>query len=45
MPKPAPDRMFAHVYTEPHAGLQAQQREHAEYLAGFADAVTDGGEL
>jgi pyruvate dehydrogenase E1 component alpha subunit len=41
MTKPAPERMFAHVYSEPHAGLQAQQREHAEYLAGFAD----GGEL
>jgi pyruvate dehydrogenase E1 component alpha subunit len=40
MPKPEPDRMFAHVYSEPHAGLAAQQREHAEYLAGFAD----GGE-
>jgi pyruvate dehydrogenase E1 component alpha subunit len=38
MPKPAPDRMFAHVYSEPHAGLREQQREHAEYLAGFADA-------
>jgi pyruvate dehydrogenase E1 component alpha subunit len=41
MTKPAPERMFAHVYSEPHAGLQAQQREHAEYLAGFAA----GGEL
>ncbi len=35
MPKPEPDRMFAHVYSEPHAGLAAQQREHADYLAGF----------
>lgn len=41
MAKPAPERMFAHVYSEPHAGLLAQQREHAEYLAGFAD----GGEF
>jgi 2-oxoisovalerate dehydrogenase E1 component alpha subunit len=40
MPTPEPDRMFEHVYSEPHAGLQAQQREHADYLAGFAD----GGE-
>ena len=37
MPRPEPDRLFAHVYSEPHAGLAAQQREHAEYLAGFAD--------
>jgi len=43
MPKPATDRMFAHVYSEPHAGLEQQQREHAEYLAGFADpAGTEG---
>ncbi len=44
MPTPEPDRMFAHVYTEPHAGLQAQQREHAEYLAGFADEGSEGGQ-
>jgi pyruvate dehydrogenase E1 component alpha subunit len=46
MPKPAPDRMFAHVYSEPHAGLEQQEREHAEYLAGFADVgtvVTEAG--
>jgi pyruvate dehydrogenase E1 component alpha subunit len=44
MPKPAPERMFSHVYSEPHAGLQAQQREHADYLAGFADETSGAGE-
>ncbi|WP_395728707.1 pyruvate dehydrogenase (acetyl-transferring) E1 component subunit alpha [Nakamurella sp.] len=47
MPKPAPDRMFAHVYSDPHAGLERQRREHAEYLAGFADGgtvLTEAGE-
>ena len=44
MPRPEPDRMFSHVYSEPHAGLAAQQREHADYLAGFAveDTLVDG---
>lgn len=45
MPKPAPDRMFAHVYSEPHAGLQDQEREHAAYLAGFADGGTGSAEV
>ncbi len=45
MPKPAPERMFSHVYSEPHAGLQAQQREHADYLAGFADGGTGSAEV
>ncbi len=43
MGKPAPERMFAHVYSEPHAALQAQQAEHADYLAGFADQGSEGG--
>ena len=37
MVKPPPERIFANVYTHPHPQLEAQQREHLEYLASFAD--------
>ncbi len=31
----AAETMFDHVYAEPHAGLERQRAEYAEYLAGF----------
>ncbi len=37
MRKPPPERIFAHVYSQPHGQLETQQREYLEYLAGFAD--------
>ena len=42
--KPPPERIYAHVYSEPHHQLAAQQREYLDYLAGFADEpLVDGG--
>ena len=37
MTKPPPERIFAHVYSQPHAQLDAQQRAYLEYLGSFAD--------
>lgn len=37
MPVPPPERMFSHVYAEPNAQLDRQQRDFLDYLAGFAD--------
>jgi pyruvate dehydrogenase E1 component alpha subunit len=37
MEKPPPERIFANVYTEPHAQLEAQQAEYLAYLGTFAD--------
>ncbi|WP_354529050.1 pyruvate dehydrogenase (acetyl-transferring) E1 component subunit alpha [Nakamurella sp. UYEF19] len=34
---PAPDRMFSHVYSEPHHQLDTQQAEFRSYLDGFED--------
>lgn len=45
MPDPPPERVFSHVYSEPHAQLDRQRAEYLEYLAGFADtAGADGRE-
>lgn len=45
MSDPPPDRVFSHVYSEPHAQLDRQRAEYLEYLAGFADtAGADGRE-
>ena len=41
MPKPAVDRMFDHVYTDPHDQTQRQRAELMEYLAGFDDVDTE----
>ncbi len=38
MTRPPPERIFAHVYTEPHVQLEAQQREYLAYLQSFADS-------
>ena len=35
---PPSERMFSRVYSDPSAQLKAQEAEHAEYQAGFADA-------
>ncbi|HZM65843.1 MAG TPA: pyruvate dehydrogenase (acetyl-transferring) E1 component subunit alpha [Nakamurella sp.] len=47
MPTPPPERMFAHVYSEPHAQLDQQQRAYLGYLASFDDgpavAATSAG--
>jgi len=43
MPKPAVDRMFDHVYTDPHPQTQRQRAELKEYLAGFDDDVEPAG--
>jgi len=40
MPTPPPERMFAHVYSEPHAQLDQQQRAYLGYLASFDDGPT-----
>ncbi len=37
MTVPAPERMFSHVYTEPHAQVDRQREEYRAYLDGFAD--------
>jgi len=34
---PPPERMFSHVYSEPHHQIEQQQAEYLGYLAGFAD--------
>jgi pyruvate dehydrogenase E1 component alpha subunit len=39
LPDPAPEDMFASVYVEEPPPLAEQRREHARYLAGFADDV------
>lgn len=31
----APETMFDHVYAEPHAALERQRADYAQYLAGF----------
>jgi pyruvate dehydrogenase E1 component alpha subunit len=35
--------LFAHVYAEPHPGLDRQRDEYARYLDGFADAAAQEG--
>ncbi len=37
MPDPAPEKMFDHVYAEPHAELDRQASQYREYLASFDD--------
>ncbi len=37
MEKPPPERIFVHVYSQPHEQLDTQQREYLQYLAGFVD--------
>ena len=34
---PPPERMFAHVYSEPNHQIEAQEAEFMAYLAGFED--------
>jgi 2-oxoisovalerate dehydrogenase E1 component alpha subunit len=41
MEKPPPERIFANVYTEPHAQLRDQHQEYLRYLAGFAHQDAD----
>jgi len=36
LPDPTPDAMFENAYAEPHVVVDRQQRDYAEYLAGFA---------
>jgi 2-oxoisovalerate dehydrogenase E1 component alpha subunit len=44
MPKPAPERIFQNVYSEPNAEIDRQQAEYLEYLSSFADhAASTGG--
>ena len=35
MPTPSADRMFSHVYAEPHEQIERQRHEYLEYAAGF----------
>nr|WP_229663162.1 pyruvate dehydrogenase (acetyl-transferring) E1 component subunit alpha [Microbacterium album] len=37
LPEPAPDSMFAHVYSEPHPLMEEQRRWLAEYEASFEE--------
>lgn len=48
LPDPAPERIFSHVYAEPHAQLDRQRADYLQYLSDFADAPAgpvagDGG--
>ena len=38
MEVPPPERIFSHVYSEPHHQIEQQQAEFLGYLAGFEDA-------
>jgi 2-oxoisovalerate dehydrogenase E1 component alpha subunit len=44
MSPPPPERIFAHVYTEPHHQLVEQEREFLAYLDSFAGPDSEGGE-
>jgi 2-oxoisovalerate dehydrogenase E1 component alpha subunit len=37
MPVPPPERMFSHVYSEPHPQLEREKAEYLAYVSGFAD--------
>jgi 2-oxoisovalerate dehydrogenase E1 component alpha subunit len=41
MQVPPPERIFSHVYSEPHHQIEQQQAEFLDYLAGFEDASSD----
>jgi pyruvate dehydrogenase E1 component alpha subunit len=36
MPDPQPEQMFDHIYAEPHATVEKQRRDYADYVSGFA---------
>ncbi len=42
MPTPAPDRMFSHVYAEPHDQIERQRAEYLSYVASFESSGADG---
>ncbi|GGL96112.1 pyruvate dehydrogenase (acetyl-transferring) E1 component subunit alpha [Nakamurella endophytica] len=45
MTPPPPDRIFSHVYSEPHRQLDRQRAEYLQYLAGFADTPDAGAQV
>ena len=38
---PAPEALFDHVYATPHPLLEAQRREHAQYLSTLAPSIPE----